>query len=709
MGLNRIKEGENKGLKRLYPHTNSGSKSAMVNRIVAFLPGYATDATRKLDIATIPGDRITDLIYCFAGFQQQGTSWLPTFPEPNDTQPGKRHNVAKLIALKTRWPALNIVMSIGGWNHSHQGDSSFKTTPAFTAICASPQTRQAFVAACIKAFIKPYPVIGYLFGGIDIDWEYPASGADKHGLTLLLQEFRSQLDKESKSSGRSFTLSACWGAGAGQLEFSTLANTLDWFNVMTYLAHRPDKKNMVTDFGAPLYSSPDEPHANASWTIDGVVNRFLAAGVPASKIVLGVNAYALTYAGVPNVNHGLYQPFMGPGPGSLGKTELLEYKDLVANYLPTYESYWDDITKCSYLYSPTQQIWICHESAQSIAARATYANAKGIGGILLWELSADVASDLYESTGLGAPALIDAMPRGIHGLANTVVLGQRSAWAPAIAYRDGRFFLALARPGPAHHLEVGMSSDSVSKFGGMIFTDTSNAAPALAVHNNQLFLAWTELNNKLSVASVSLSMDPQGKVTIAGLANKVVLSETSDAGPALASQNGRLFLAWKGVGDRKLNLICSSDNGATFGSRFTFFETSDAGPALVAHIQQLIIAWRGSGNENLNVAEVDFLENGHGGFGVTGLKNKVTLNETSDAPPALASDNRRLFLGWKGTGNGNLNLLLSSDGGASFGGKSTTSERSDAAPSLASDGFQLPIVWKSASETKLSVAQIAFY
>src|SRR5262245_41436432 len=137
----------------------------MINRVVAFLPGYATNKTRGFDIATIPGDRITDLIYCFAGFQQQGQNWLPTFPLPERTDPRKDQNVGKLIALKARWPALNIAISVGGWDYSHQGDPTFKATPVFSAVAASPQSRQAFAAACIDLFITPaHPGIGPLFG-----------------------------------------------------------------------------------------------------------------------------------------------------------------------------------------------------------------------------------------------------------------------------------------------------------------------------------------------------------------------------------------------------------------------------------------------------------------------------------------------------------------------------------------------------------------
>ena len=112
----------------------------MFNRVVGFLPGYATDKTRKFRIDTIPGARLSDLIYGFAGFVQQGQDWLVDFPEPHDADlHSKKSNLAKLVALKQKWPALNVVVSVGGWQHSHQGDPSYKTTPVFPQL---PQRRR---------------------------------------------------------------------------------------------------------------------------------------------------------------------------------------------------------------------------------------------------------------------------------------------------------------------------------------------------------------------------------------------------------------------------------------------------------------------------------------------------------------------------------------------------------------------------------------
>ena len=81
-----------------------------------------------------------------------------------------------------------------------------------------------------------------------------------------------------------------------------------------------------------------------------------------------------------------------------------------------------------------------------------------------------------------------------------------------------------------------------------------------------------------------------------------MLGDTSQRGPALASHNGRLYLAWKGVGNNRLNLIFSDNNAASFDGKTSFGDTSDNPPALASG-RRLCWAWSGFGNQKLNVAK----------------------------------------------------------------------------------------------------------
>ena len=91
---------------------------------------------------------------------------------------------------------------------------------------------------------------------------------------------------------------------------------------------------------------------------------------------------------------------------------------------------------------------------------------------------------------------------------------------------------------------------------------------------------------------------------------RVTLPDTSDAAPALASHNGRLYLAWKGSGNPQLNIEVSDDGGHTFGRKMVFSDTTQHGPALVSHEGQLILAWTREGANHLDVATVSLPPDG---------------------------------------------------------------------------------------------------
>ncbi|QQE89513.1 hypothetical protein [Azotobacter chroococcum] len=242
-----------------------------------------------------------------------------------------------------------------------------------------------------------------------------------------------------------------------------------------------------------------------------------------------------------------------------------------------------------------------------------------------------------------------------------------------------------------------------------VFSDTTTHALSLAVHNGRLVLTWKGSGNENLNAAKVHTIEALGMDGIESLEEKVVLGDTSEQAPALASHNGRLFLGWKGAGNDNLNLMFSDDNGATFKGKITFSDTSYHAPALASHNGRLFLAWTGRGDGNLNVAKVALFANTAGDFGIEGLEGKVVLGDTSEQAPALASHNGRLFLGWKGAGNDNLNLMFSDDNGATFKGKITFSDTSYHAPALASHNGRLFLAWTGRGDGNLNVAKVALF
>ncbi|WP_223643627.1 hypothetical protein, partial [Planococcus sp. 4-30] len=250
---------------------------------------------------------------------------------------------------------------------------------------------------------------------------------------------------------------------------------------------------------------------------------------------------------------------------------------------------------------------------------------------------------------------------GIESLEGKVVMNDTSDESPAIAFHNGRLFLAWKGAGN-NNLNLMASNIERTSFPiKKTFKDTTPYAPALVSHEGNLFLAWTGVGEgKLNVAKVAIS-DIEG-LRINGLEGKVVLNDTSEKSPALTSHNGRLFLAWKGAGNDNLNLMFSNNNELHFHGKKVFGDTSHYSPALVSHGGRLYMAWTGRGKGNLNISKVALFSNTTGAFGIEGLEGTVVLGDTSEQSPTLASHANRLFLGWKGAGNDNLNLLSSHDG-----------------------------------------------
>lgn len=93
--------------------------------------------------------------------------------KPDGADPhAARGNFGQLMKLKTAYPRLKVLISLGGWTLSSH----------FSEAASSAASRRAFVASCIGLFIKGDlgngMSIAGLFDGIDVDWEYPGACGD---------------------------------------------------------------------------------------------------------------------------------------------------------------------------------------------------------------------------------------------------------------------------------------------------------------------------------------------------------------------------------------------------------------------------------------------------------------------------------------------------------------------------------------------------
>src|SRR5579875_2593977 len=333
-------------------------------------------------------------------------------------------NFNQLRELKVKYPNLKILLSIGGWTYSKY----------FSDVAATASSRQTFVSSCITMFLKGNLPTGIggdpsggtasaagIFDGFDIDWEYPGTAGhvgnhygpqDTANYTLLLQEFRNELDSYGASIGKHFELTAAVPSGQDKIaliQTNQIGNYLDYADVMTYDMHGAWDTTGPTNFQDPLYNSPDDPSqavppGNEKYTIDtsikawttGLPDYNIPGGFPANKLVMGFPFYYRVWTGVAaGSNHGLYQTATGPSAAfSTSQTAgVADYKELAAAGLTSNPSdnFFDSTTQASWIYDGTN--FYTGDTPQSIAAKTTYIKDNGLAGAMMFSLDAEDAGD----------------------------------------------------------------------------------------------------------------------------------------------------------------------------------------------------------------------------------------------------------------------------------------------------------------------------
>jgi chitinase len=359
-------------------------------RIVGYVAAWGV-RSKGTRIAELPGDQLTHVIYAFARIAANGRLALgDRCLDLGDCEGrsgqggvGPGGNFAQLHILKQRHPRLKLLIAVGGWTGSGR----------FSDVALTPESRRAFAESAIELVIRGQRG---LFDGIDIDWEYPVGGGlpgnttrreDRRNFTLLLEELRRQLDAQGTRDKRRYLLTAATAAGPSQvanLELDRVAPLLDWFNVMTYDYHAGSR---IAHFNAPLYAPAGDPTPHLN--VDATVRLYRDAGVALPKIVVGVPFYARSYGRVPSVNRGLCQPAGGPAPREWAAE--LDY-DVLTRKRPEadgFRRFWHPDARVPWLYKESIGTWITYDDVQSIGQKADYVRARGLGGIMAWELGGD--------------------------------------------------------------------------------------------------------------------------------------------------------------------------------------------------------------------------------------------------------------------------------------------------------------------------------
>ncbi len=343
---------------------------------------------RQYYVKDVPADKLTHLNYAFAKIVDGECAIFDSYAaleKPATNNPDLKGNYKQLQELKKKCPHLKTLISVGGWTLSSP----------FSDVAASEKTRAKFCRSCV-AFIQVHG-----FDGIDIDWEYPVAGGlesnkkrpeDKANFTLVLRDLREQLDKAGKQDEKSYLLTIAAPAGQtniANIEADKIHPYLDWLNVMTYDFH--GSWDPTTHFNAPLFAIKDDPatdEMSRKLNVAAALQTYLDAGVPAAKLVMGIPFYGRGWAGVKNVDDGLFQAKTSIPKGTW-EEGIFDYKDLKTKHRDNFKRHWHAEAKVPWLYSKDRETFISYDDPESIKHKAAFVREKKLGGMMCWELSAD--------------------------------------------------------------------------------------------------------------------------------------------------------------------------------------------------------------------------------------------------------------------------------------------------------------------------------
>ena len=290
------------------------------------------------------------------------TSWSEVMPNPlymthinyafghvNETFDGVRidheERLKQMVELKKQAPQLKVLLSIGGWGSGR-----------FSEMAGNDKLRRSFAKDCHRV-VKEYGL-----DGIDIDWEYPTSSAagissspqDTDNFTLLMKDLRKALGKQK-------LLTLATVASAQYIRLKDILPYIDFVNTMTYdMASAPKH-----------HSSLFRSEISGDITGEESIQAHLNAGVPPTKLVMGMPFY---------------------GRGGKGYPNFQDYKE-IERHGTEFTEKWDDTAKAPYLVDKDGTLVCGYENPRSLAIKCAYIRQCGLLGAMYWDYDGDNERD----------------------------------------------------------------------------------------------------------------------------------------------------------------------------------------------------------------------------------------------------------------------------------------------------------------------------
>ncbi len=329
--------------------------------------GYVTGYSGLIDPETIDVKKLTHINYAFVNVKNNQAHL--------DNEKRDAENFKRLNSLKQRNPDLQLLISIGGWAWSEN----------FSNAVLTDSLRKNFAKSAVDIIRK------HQLDGVDIDWEYPGMPGeagnvyrreDKENFTLMFEALRKELDGLEKETGKKKWLTTATGGFASFLNNTDMGKAqryLDFINLMTY-DYYPSK---VASHHTNLFTSSYYPSENSA---DRAIKAYINAGVPPSKIVMGIAFYGKNLKLTENSEIGLGDS-IASSANHFGKG-FTYLKDSLVNK-NGFVAFKDDEAKAPYLFNRDTKQFISYDDEWSVANKCDYVLKNKLGGVMFWEYHSD--------------------------------------------------------------------------------------------------------------------------------------------------------------------------------------------------------------------------------------------------------------------------------------------------------------------------------
>lgn len=316
-------------------------------------------------VSKIPVNLFTHIFFAFATLESNHTISL------GDDANGF------IDILRQKNPSVKTILSIGG-------DGS---KDAFSLMASQNSTRETFINSTIAKSLS------YGFSGIDIDWEYPQNTNEMNNYATLLSELRLRVNENELLLTAAVYSSPTINWLPATYPVESIASNLDWVNLMAYDYYSPSwKPNDTTGVNSDLYGP------NGIIDTNNRIDEWIENGLPNTKIVLGMPFYGRAWKlaepstdfGIGAATDGLPSVEVAYANGINHDTGEISYRN-IKNFIENNQAttVYDENYVTNYCY--TARTWISYDGLQSIDAKISYSNTKGLLGYFAWEVGSDDA------------------------------------------------------------------------------------------------------------------------------------------------------------------------------------------------------------------------------------------------------------------------------------------------------------------------------